>query len=199
MEQKPELNPERLKKFVKHLCIVAKHYRERQDAKLELGRHIEKIRKSAGKENISILSEKIDSLLEKQAKLAELGLRKKAPPAILSKIQVLESQLASVKAERDRLAFENHELRQAIDSIASKNENLIGELSSDEVIRLKTIEADIEGRYNSFLISELAQKISILEKNYAKLSKEKGIDKKRLKNIAQKLKKYKEKISQINS
>lgn len=163
-----------LKKFVKHLCIVTKHYYERENAKISLQTHLVK---NQSRDNLEILNKKINLLLEKESKVAELGIKKKVPLVVQKKIRFLESQIDLLNHERDKLEAENEELRRSIFAMTGQQPVL----------------ADEE------MVDELRQKIQLLESSYKKIQDDKKFSPDRLKVIKEKIDFYKEQLNTASS
>lgn len=174
------ISSHKLKKFVKHLCIVTRHYYGREEARRELKLHF-KNKKSAN--DIELLNRKINLLLDKETKVAELGLNKNIPVSVQKKIRFLESQLALMGQERDQLLAENEELKEALDTLS----NNAG--TTEQVDR----------KYRQQLIRELSEKISLLESSYNKIVNDSSIHPGRLEGIKERIESYKSQLARFSA
>ena len=199
MEQ-PKLSSHQLKRFVRHLCIVAKHYHGKENARKSLESQLKKIKKSTDSDiNIELLNKKINMLLEKETKVAELGLTKSVPASVLKKIKFLEEQLKLDQEERNKLTSENEKLKNAIDSV-SDLKGAVNEFAERKDVtedRVKIIEKHVDKEYNEFLINEMEEKIALLESSYKRISRDMSIDPSRIHKIGEKLKSYKEQLKKL--
>ena len=197
-----QISSHQLKRFVRHLSLVTKHYYERENAKKNLDSQLNKIKKTSNLDkDIELLNQKINLLLEKETKVAELGLNKKMPSSIQKKIALLEEQLELTETERDKLTKENIDLRKNIGSLSKLKSSIenVDETKEkkDEIVR--DLESNVDRKYREFLLRELSQKISLLESNYKRISKDKSISPSRLYKIEEKLKVYKAQLKKIKS
>ena len=189
-----------LKRFVKHLCIVSKNYHDREQAQKNLQLHLERIKKDDNVERaVSDLSKKINILLEKEAKVAGLGIKKNVPVSIRHKIKLLEEELNNIQGERDLLSKENVQLKKAIDSIAGLQDTAadIVETNTQTEHRVDKIEERVDKRYHNYRIEELENKIQFLESSFKKISKDKSISPNRLYRIERRLKELKKRLKEI--
>lgn len=195
------ISSHQLKRFVKHLCIVTKHCYEREDARKKLDLHLKKIEKSDNVEKeISGLNKKINLLLEKEAKVARLGIRKRTIPIeIEKKIHLLEKKVSLIQADRDKLGKENDSLKEAIESIKHlrKTAHAIEEKKKETDERVNKIKNRVDKEYRKNMLSELKDKISVLESSYKRISNDKTIHPGRLHKIEEKLKKYKKHLKEL--
>lgn len=195
------ISSHQLKRFVKHLCIVTKHCYEREDARKKLDLHLKKIEKSDNVEKeISGLNKKINLLLEKEAKVARLGIRKRTIPVeIEEKIHLLEKKVSLIQADRDNLSKENDELKEIIGTVEhlKKTTNEVEETKRRHHERVNRIKNKVDKEYRKNMLSELKDKISVLESSYKRISNDKTIHPGRLHKIEEKLKKYKKHLKEL--
>ena len=197
-----KISSNQLKRFVRHLSLVTKKYYEREKAKKSLDNHLNKIKKSSNlNKEMELLNKKINMLLEKETKVAELGLNKILPESIQKKVRLLEEQLALTQSERDKLTSDNEELKKSVDSLSNLKSTFddVDETKDETERRVQAIEDKVDNKYREFLIRELDQKISLLESNYQRISKDKSISPNRLYKIEEKLKAYKAHLRKMKS
>ncbi|MBU1004717.1 MAG: hypothetical protein KJ561_02730 [Nanoarchaeota archaeon] len=68
------IDPDRLKRFVKHMCILAKKHRDREQARIDLKKQMERLKRFSSKkkemdEELKELNRKVSLVLEKEAQL----------------------------------------------------------------------------------------------------------------------------------
>jgi chromosome segregation ATPase len=193
-----QISSRQLKRFVKHLCRVSNRYHEREKAKKSVELHLKKIKKSDEvNDNISSLNKKINILLEKQSKVAELGLKKNASKEIQRQINLLEEQLRLTQEERDNLLEENEELKKVLDGLATSSVDVDEEKSITEK-KVEKVEKVVDKKYKQAQIEELRDKIKLLEQNYKEISKDKSISPNRLFKIEEKIREYKQKLRKFS-
>ena len=200
MDQK--ISSHQLKRFVRHLSVVTKHYYEREKAKKSFDSHLNKMKKSTDiDKDISLLNKKINILLEKESRVAELGIDKKLPPSAKKKIALLQEQLVITQTERDAAVTENESLKKSVESLSDLKEamNHIDETKEKTEKRVGEIESKVDNKYREHILNELKEKISLLESNYKQISKDNSINPARLYRVEEKIKSYKEKLRKIRA
>lgn len=162
-----KIHPERLKNFVRHVCVVAKKHKNREDARAGLEKQIASLKKFSSKkkdmdEELEELDSKISQVLEKEKEL--LG-TKQAESAFSAEL------MRGVRENRDdikRIEQSLNELRSKFEvylDIKTERERNIKELE-------KRIRAETEKKKD---ISSLKGKLKDLEGLYRRL-KSKGAD-----------------------
>ena len=179
MDSSEKMDPERLKRFVRHLCLISKKHRDREEARAELQRQIQRLKKFSSKkkemdEELRELDRKISLVLEREAQL--LGVQRGETAA---------------SGELMRGVMENKErIRQINDSISDVKEKL------DNYIRVKTererkineLEDKIRSKVReNKVVSSLKNRLNGLEVKYNQLKK-KGVDVSRIEDKIQRLK-----------
>jgi chromosome segregation ATPase len=200
---KNRLSALQLKKFLRHLCVVTKHYYEKEEARKKLDRKISKIKKNYDSDkDILALNKNINMLLEKERKIAQLGVIKKVPDEVKESITILNDQIEFLVAERERLMNHNNDLRATLEAIKEmeneQEEEKKPEIKKQVKAKVVTVKKKIQADSRKELIAELHKKISLLESSYKKMSKKKGINKKRLSSIKERIADYKNKLKEIS-
>jgi hypothetical protein len=169
----PKISSRQLKRFVKHLCRVSKKYDEKENARANLVQHLHTL--SASKDignDLAELDKKINTLIDKETDIAELGLRKRVPKGVMEKIKLLEDELELLKVERYKLRAENENLKKAMGSVSILKENVQDIDRYKERIEERTnqIEKQIDEKYRDSIIRQLKEKVRFLELNYKRIS-----------------------------
>lgn len=145
------INPEGLKKFVRHLCVVSKKYDDRESARKGLKTQIKKVKTISLAKNpkrwlvekeLKALNDKISLVLEKESKL--LGIEEKDSALIAelqNKIQRLESEIVG----RERSGEEK--IKEMSDALTALREKVkqVAELKTGREQRIKELERRIKG------------------------------------------------------
>lgn len=196
------LDPHKVKIFMKHICFVNRRYLEREIAQKSVEEHIELIRdKSSLDDEVFELNRKINVLLEKEARVAELGLHKRLPNDVKEKILYLERQLRIIQAERDKLSQQNEELKKAFLTV-SDFKNQISEANETKINTEQTVrelEKNIDNKYREFLLEEMENKIKFLEASIKRIAKNKDISQERIFNLKEKIAGYKQRLKELKS
>lgn len=166
-ENSQKLNPERLKSFVRHLCIIAKKHKDREDARSELQEQIKRLKRFSSKkkgmgEESKELDRRISLVLEKEMQLLGIGKGEGAASREL---------MRDVSENKEKIRQMNESIKQIRESLEgyvrfkTERERKIEELE-------KKIRAKAAKKENIFM---LRKKLKDLEYLYDKLNK-KGID-----------------------
>lgn len=146
-----DIEPEEIKDFFKHICIVVDEHKEREKAREELHKQIKKIKTAPKKwifeKEVKGLQKTVDNVLHTETKLLKYKDDTKLINKLNDKIKFLEGHLVKIKGEKDKALFEN---RQQISEI----QNYINHIKSRMYIfirakekrdkRLKELEKRIE-------------------------------------------------------
>lgn len=167
VESSQKINPRRLKSFVRHICVIAKKHKDREEARAELQNQLKRLKKFSSKkmemdDELKKLDKKISLVLEKEMELlgirqGESGVSKELANSILENRERIRSINDSINEIRKRL---NDYIK-----IKTEREKRISEL--EERIRAKV------GKKKN--VSLLKNKLKKLENIYNRL-KEKGVD-----------------------
>lgn len=122
------IKPEEINDFFKHICFVINENKEREEARKELHKQINKIKEAPKKwifeKEVKGLHEKFDKVLSTEKKLLGYKDESKLISQLKEKMQFLEQQLATVKRERDEALFVNkekmNEIQDSINLIKSR-------------------------------------------------------------------------------
>lgn len=167
MEDISKLDPNRLKRFVRHVCLIAKKHKDRETARTEMYKQMQRLKKFSSKkkemdEELKELDRKISLVLEKDAQL----LRTKQQESTASKALVEQSMENKAKIEQMyNLINELNEKVKTYSKIKTERERKINELE-------KRIRAKAKTKRD---ISSLKNKLKALEATY-NILKNKGLD-----------------------
>jgi len=174
-----KINPERLKSFVRNVCVIAKKHKDREKARVDLQKQMQRLKRFSYKkkemdEELKELNRKISLVLEKEMQL--LGIE--------------QGESAASKELMRNVAENKEKIRQMNDSINELK------LKLEDYIRFKTEREkkinELEKRIRAKAgekknISLLKRKLDDLEVVYNKLKK-KGLDVSRVADRIQNLK-----------
>ncbi|MBL7054405.1 hypothetical protein ISS05_01455 [Candidatus Woesearchaeota archaeon] len=108
-----DIKPDEIRDFFKHICFVISEYEERNKARMELKKHIERIKTAPKKwilhQEIKNLHEKVGEVIDKEKKLLGYGDDTKLINQLNDKLSFLEAQLSKARMERNKALFENRE------------------------------------------------------------------------------------------
>ena len=167
-----------LRNLFRHLSIVSSHYQDREKARIKFDKHVKKLEKTGLTDEIGSLNNHIGLLLEKEIKVAELGLGKTTPK---DKLTDIKAEIQAIKDERDKLLKENKNLKENLDGLDDPEiEN-----------RIIDVERKVEKKYDDHMREELKQQIAFLESKYKNLEEDNTIHPARLYKVKEKLKKLK--------
>jgi hypothetical protein len=129
MEQ-VSINPVFLKRFTKHLCILAKKHHDRESAHQDLEEQLEKLKrisgslsKSALKNEIKDLEKKINLVIRKEADLYQVG---KIERLLMQKLKDKIYELEQFrKIELSKKDAELSQIQKSMDKLQKKQEYLI--------------------------------------------------------------------------
>ena len=179
MEDISQLDPERFKRFVRHICFVAKKHKDRQDAHENLDNHLGRIKRLAKAKNIDSEIEKLQNhirdVLDKEAKLAGVQQSQQAVSKELwDKVQESQEKVKSVQCaiegmhgKLDKFLKERNERQERIQEIEEKIKSASSAGNSQEDPLAKKL-SQLERRY-SFLKAMQAPGVDVLEKRIAQL------------------------------
>lgn len=199
MEDSSNLNSHALKRFLKHLFIVSKKYRESELAKKGLEKQIKKVKTIPFKnpkrwlveKELKILESRINNVLSKEAEVLKLGKEESCRSIELnSRIEELERQLRrSIKiGEEDK-----EKIAQLSLSLDEMKQSLGDRLEREK--RIKELEKRVVATSKKRKeFSALGGQIKNLEEKY-NLLKEKGIGKEKLVAIKEKIDSLKYRIA----
>jgi len=160
------IHPRRLKSFVRHLCLISKKHKDRENALVDLKKQIDKIKKVSSKKDITDEMNKLDTrislVLEKERVL--LG--------------VNQGEHASSKALMSNVEKNKEKIGQINDSLVDIRKKLKGyiQVKTEREIKINELEKKIRAKANKKEnVSLLKSKLKKLESMYDKLNKE-GVD-----------------------
>ena len=168
-ESSKGIHPERLKSFVRHVCIVAKKHRDREKARSELQGQIKRLKRFSSKkkememdEELKELNRKISFVLEKEAQLLRIGKEESAASKDL---------MYNVVNNRDKI----NQMNESIRDIKERLKDYI-ELKTEREKKINKLEKKIRAKTEKKKdVSLLKNKLKSLEALYNKLKK-KGVD-----------------------
>ncbi len=174
-----KLNPRRLKSFVRHVCVMAKRHKDREKARVELQKQMQRLKRFTSKkremdEELRELDRKISLVLEKEMQL--LGIEQGEGAAS----RELMRNVAENKERIRQINYSINELKEKLENyikFKTERERQINELE-------KKIRARAEGKK---AVSVLKKRLNSLESLYNKLKK-KGVDVSRIENRIKDLK-----------
>lgn len=172
-ENSKGIDPERLKSFVRHVCVIAKKHKDRGKARVELQKQMQRLKRFSSKkkemdEELKELNRKISLVLEKEMQL--LGIEQGESAAS----RELMRNVAENKERIRQINESINELKEKLENyirFKTERERSINEL--EEKIRTKTEKKK--------RISLLKSKLRNLEILYNKLKNE-GVDVSRIEN-----------------
>ncbi len=128
-----KINPDSLKRFVKHLCVIAKKHSDKEAARNDLSSQLSKIKKLSLNKNakksvieteIENLESKISLVLQKEAELSTIG---KAENTVIRK---LKQKIAHLEQSNEKESAENKALlssmKQSVAELRKKMDRLAG-------------------------------------------------------------------------
>ncbi|MBR9699318.1 hypothetical protein GOV09_02590 [Candidatus Woesearchaeota archaeon] len=192
-----ELSPAKMRRFIKHLCIITNKYYDREQAQLDVNEHVRKMKDSDVDHGLSRLNKKINKLLDKELQIAELGNGKKLSPSMKKALELLKKELSLSEGQRKKLLRENSVLRNHLEGLQDVTEEVVKH-KTKSLSRMKKIEGKVNLKYRSHLLYELHDKVDELEDQYNKLSRDKSQDPARLYKVEQRLKLYKKKLKLLS-
>jgi chromosome segregation ATPase len=160
------IHPRRLKSFVRHLCLISKKHKDRENALLDLRKQIAKIKKVSSKKDITGEMNELDSrialVLEKERQL--LGVK--------------QEEHASSRILRSNVRDNEEKIIQINNSLADIRKKLYGyiEAKTKREKRIDELEKRIRAKANKKEnVTLLKSKLKKLESMYDKLNS-KGVD-----------------------
>lgn len=178
-ESSQGIHPERFKSFVRHVCVVAKRHRDREEARAELQNQIKRLKRFSSKkremdEELRELDRKISLVLEKEIQLLGIGKEESAASKEL---------MQDVAENRERA----RQISNSINEIRSKLDSYINMKMGREK-RIAELECKIRARAAKKKdIPLLRDRLRRLEGLYHKL-KQKGVDASRIESRIEGLK-----------
>lgn len=167
VESSQKINPRRLKSFVRHICVIAKKHKEREEARAELQNQLKRLKRFSSKkmgmdDELKELDRKISLVLEKEMEL--LGIRQ-------GESGVSKELMNRVLDNRERIRSINY----SINEIRERLEDYI-RMKTERERRINELEEKIRAKVGKKKnVSLLRNKLKKLETMYNKLKK-KGID-----------------------
>ncbi len=193
-----QLSSHKMKKLIRHMCIVAKHYHDREKAKKSLALQFKKLKRSKDIErDLDLLNKKLNLLLQLETKIAGMGTPKEIPTSFVEKVAILEKELKLAQEERDMLRDENTKLKESVDTLTDLKQDIKAH-KQKTTIRVEKIEKHIDTHLQrKSTVDELHNKINLLEEAYKRISKSKKVSPKRLAAVKEKIKQYKDKLKKL--
>ncbi len=153
------INPERLKSFVRNVCIVAKKHKEMEEARAELEEQLRRLKRFSSKkkemdEEIKELNRKISLVLEKEVRLLGIERGESAASRELMrnvaanrhKIGLINNSIGDIKAKLDRYIQMKTERERKVKELEKRIKSKISE--SDDAPLLKNRLMDLVALYN---------------------------------------------------
>ncbi len=183
MEEISKLDPNSLKSFVRHVCVIAKKHKDREIARSDMYKQMQKLKKFSSKkkemdEELKELNSKISLVLEKEAQL--LGTK--------------QGESAASKELIEKTMENKAKIEQIYNLINEVNERVRNytEIKTERERKIKELEKKIRTKSKSNKqISLLKNKLKALEATYNKL-KNKGLD---VSRVAEKIEALKLRLS----
>lgn len=167
------IDPNRLKRFVKHMCILAKKHKDREQARIDLNRQMERLKRFSSKkkdmdEELKELNRKISLVLEKESEL--VGIKRVENSA--------SKQIMSLAVENK---YRIGQINESINEIKSRLKGYIEARTSRER-KILALENKIKNKVKTKKgVLLLKNKLRKLEQLYGRLKK-KGGDANRIEN-----------------
>jgi len=166
-ESSNSIHPERLKSFVRHVCVVAKKHKDRGKARVELRKQVERVKRFSSEKKgidkeLKELDGKISLVLEKERQL--LGIEKEDNA-------VSKALMNNVMENKEKI----NKINESINDMRQRLQDYI-EMKTERERRISQLEKKIiakAGKKKS--VSLLESKLGKLEDMYNKLKK-KGVD-----------------------
>ncbi|MEA2038021.1 MAG: hypothetical protein U9O94_11035 [Nanoarchaeota archaeon] len=183
MEQNSQhLNPGRLKNFVKHVCVIAKKHKDREFARTDMYKQIQKIKKFSSKkkemdQELKELNNKINLVLEKEAEL--LGYKQQNTTLSKELVQKVSENQSKIE-----------QIFNSINNLNGRVKNYV-DTKSEREKRIDELEKKIKHQAKRKAVSPLRNKLETLEGKYIEL-KAKGLD---VSKIEEKIKELKVRLS----
>lgn len=153
------INPERLKSFVRNVCIVAKKHKEREEARAELEEQLRRLKRFSSKkkemdEELKELNRKISLVLEKEVRLLGIERGEGAVSRELMrnvaangyKMGLINNSIKDIKAKLDKYIQMKTERERRVKELEKRIKSKITE--SDDVSLLRNRLMDLVALYN---------------------------------------------------
>ena len=190
------ISPYQLKQFLKHLCLVSKHYHARDIAHGLVQSDLEKI--NASKKEIGKLRANIASLMRTHEDVSLLGKTRKMYPEHLARMNVMGARMERLERENSHLRSENRRVHDLIDEIISAHKTVRRTKTTvDEKVR--SIEKNVNRSFRDIIKKELTHQILVTEREYKRLAGSKTVHPARMENILERLKESKKRLRSIKS
>lgn len=166
-ENSKGIDPERLKSFVRHVCVIAKKHKDREKARVELQKQMQRLKRFSSKkkemdEELKELNRKISLVLEKEMQL--LGIEQGESAAS-------RELMGNVAENKERI----RQINNSINELKEKLENYI-RFKTERERQINELEKKIRARAEGKkVVSVLEKRLNSLESLYNKLKK-KGVD-----------------------
>ena len=160
------IHPRRLKSFVRHLCVISKKHKDRENDLVNLKKQIDKIKKTSSKKDMNNEMEKLDAqislVLEKERVLSGVKHGEHASSkTLMSNVEKNKEKIDQINGSLVDIRKKLHGYMQ----VKTERERKIDELE-------KRIRAKANKKEN---VTLLKSKLKKLESIYDKLNKE-GVD-----------------------
>jgi len=173
MEQIPvSINPDSLKRFTKHLCLIAKKHSDREKAHQEMTDQLSRIKtisthnklaKTTLKNEIKKLESKIEVVLQKEAELHKAGKIDRMMISLLkAKIEELEQGKANARNKRDS---ELSSINRALASLQKRQNRALNSKRLNEV-KSKPLSEDIKDQIRKRM-QELESRYALMQGKYS--------------------------------
>lgn len=191
------LDVNRLKAFIRSIAISQKKIKEREMAREELKKHIEKVKKLAGqgkpamdslRKHVYDIESKVNTLLQKEAKLFRSSAYEGRNVAEMQrKIKMLEEQIILKDTENENLIKYNkdniNELARTIDTLKQRINNYMGD-KEDRDRRVAELEDRIRKQVET---KEADARLEELEKKFRELEQREGYEEEDLQRVKQRI------------
>ncbi len=179
MDDISQLDPDRFKRFVRHICFVAKKHRDRHDAHKNLERQLGRIKQLARVKNIDEeigkLQGNINEVLEKETRLFGIQQSQQAVSTELlnkvqesqDKVKAMQGAIEGMHGKLDRFLKERNERQERIQEIEERIKGASSaEMHREDPLTKKLSQLD---RRCSFLKAKQAPGVDVLEKRICQL------------------------------
>lgn len=191
------LDVNRLKAFIKSVAVSQRKIKEREMAREELKKHIEKVQKLAGqgkpaadslRKHVYEIENKVNTLLQKEAKLFRSSAYEgKTVAELQRKIKMLEEQIILKDTENENLIRYNkdniNELARTIDGLKQKISSYVGE-KGERDRRMAELEDRIKKQVEA---KGVGDRLEELEKKFRELEQREGYEEEDLLRVKQRI------------
>ena len=191
------LDVNRLKAFIKSVAVSQRKIKEREMAREELKKHIEKVQKLAGqgkpaadslRKHVYDIENKVNTLLQKEAKLfRSSAYEEKTVAELQRKIKMLEEQIILKDTDNENLIRYNkdniNELARTIDALKQKISSYVGE-KGERDRRMAELEDRIKKQVEA---KGVGDRLEELEKKFRELEQREGYEEEDLLRVKQRI------------